>query len=300
MIPKSFEYVCPTSLDQAVSYLDRFGSNCKVLAGGQSLLPLMKLRLASPKYLVDITRISDLEYIRETNDGKFLTIGPLTRHHAIEKSDLVKKKAQIMTEAASMIGDPQVRNSGTIGGSLVHADPAADWPAVMIALDSTLKVVSSLGEREISAENFFVDSLTTAMESKELLTEIRVPLSEWESSASIRTGGAYEKLERKTQDFATVGVAAQISIDSTSKTCSKVGIGLASVAEKTIRAKKAEEILIGTPVTRSKIEEAAEAASQESRPTDDLLRGSAEYKKAMTRVFTERALTRALSHATKV
>jgi len=294
LVPKSFEYVAPSTIDEALSYLGRFGPDSKVLAGGQSLVPLMKLRLAAPKYLIDINRIPDLEYIREEkSDGKEeLAIGALTRHHAIEASDLIKSKASAMSEAASMIGDPQVRNYGTIGGSLVHADPAADWGAVAIALGATLRLVSSKGPRVLMADHFFVGALTCAAEPSELLTEIKIPLE----SPPLRTGSAYAKLERKTQDFATVGVAAKISLND-SGVCEKVGIGLASVAETSMRATKAEASLVGSKITRAKIEEAAEEAAGECRPTDDILRGSAEYKRAMARVFTERALTSALKRA---
>lgn len=287
MIPRSFEYVSPSTLEQALNYLNEYGPNSKILAGGQSLIPLMKLRLASPKYVIDINHISDLDYIRE--DGAWLRIGALTKHHSIETSELLRHKTQIMSEAASLIGDPQVRNNGTIGGSLVHADPAADWGAVIIALGASLRMVSASGERIVNSDDFFVDSLTSAAKSNEILAEIRVPLSS-------RSGGSYAKLERKSGDFATVGVAAQLSLNS-SGVCENAGIGLASVAATSIRARKAEAVLKGKEPTRARIEEAARAASEDSKPTDDPLRGSAEYKRAMVRVFTERALSHALSRA---
>ena len=249
MIPRNFEYVSPETLEQALNYLNEYGSDSKILAGGQSLVPLMKLRLASPKYVIDINHISDLDYIRE--DGGWLRIGALTKHHSIETSELLRRKAQIMSEAASLIGDPQVRNSGTIGGSLVHADPAADWGAVIIALGASLKMVSASGERIVNSDDFFVDSLTSAAKSNEILTEIRVPISN-------SSGGSYAKLERKSGDFATVGVAAQLSLNS-SGVCEKVGIGLASVAATSIRAKKAEAVLKGNEPTRARIEEACES-----------------------------------------
>jgi len=287
VIPRSFEYVSPSTLEQALNYLNEYGPNSKILAGGQSLIPLMKLRLASPKYVIDINHISDLDYIRE--DGAWLRIGALTKHHSIETSELLRHKTQIMSEAASLIGDPQVRNNGTIGGSLVHADPAADWGAVIIALGASLRMVSASGERIVNSDDFFVDSLTSAAKSNEILAEIRVPLSS-------RSGGSYAKLERKSGDFATVGVAAQLSLNS-SGVCENAGIGLASVAATSIRARKAEGVLKGYEPTRARIEEAARAASEDSKPTDDPLRGSAEYKRAMVRVFTERALSHALSRA---
>ncbi len=291
MIPRSFEYVSPTTLEQALTYLDEYGSNSKILAGGQSLIPLMKLRLASPKYLIDINRISGLDYILEgaEKDSSSIRIGSMTRHHSIETSSLLWRRAPIMPEAASMIGDPQVRNNGTLGGSLVHADPAADWGAVIIALGAKLKLRSSSGERRIDSDSFFVDSLTSAAKGNEILTEISFPVEKI-------AGGSYAKLERKSTDFATVGVAAQLALDA-SGNCERVGIGLASVAPTSVRATKAESILRWHEPTKARIEDAAKAAAEESRPMDDPLRGSAAYKRAMVRVFTERALTRALERA---
>jgi aerobic carbon-monoxide dehydrogenase medium subunit len=289
MVPRSFEYLSPSSLEQALSYLDEHGSDSKVLAGGQSLIPLMKLRLASPKYLIDINRVSGLDYIREESGSTTIQIGSMTRHHSIETSTLLWHQAPIMPEAASMIGDPQVRNNGTLGGSLVHADPAADWGAVILALDASLKLKSSSGERVVSSSNFFVDSLTSALKANEILTEISFQVPKI-------SGGSYAKLERKSGDFATVGVAAQLSLDS-SGACERVGIGLTSVAQTNIRAINAESVLRGKEPTRDRIEETAKAAAEESKPEDDLLRGSAAYKRAMVRVFTERALTRALERA---
>jgi aerobic carbon-monoxide dehydrogenase medium subunit len=287
LIPRSFEYLSPTTLQEALTYLDKHGSDSKILAGGQSLIPLMKLRLASPKYLIDLHRISWLDYIRE--EGDWLKIGARTRHHSLEISTLLWHKAPILPEAAGMIGDPQVRNSGTIGGSLVHADPAADWGAVCIALGATLKLASSSGERTIKAEDFFVDSLTSAAKSNEILTEISFQVPKV-------SGGSYAKLERKATDFATVGVAAQLSLDA-SGNCETVGIGLASVAPTSVRAIRAEAVLRGREPTKARIEEAAKAAAEESKPSDDPLRGSAKYKRAMVRVFAERALSRALERA---
>jgi len=288
MIPKSFEYVSPSTLQQALTYLDEYGSDSKILAGGQSLIPLMKLRLASPKYLVDINHVSGLDYVRE-GENNTIKIGSMTRHHTIETSSLLWHRAPILPEAASMIGDPQVRNNGTIGGALSHADPAGDWGAIIIALRADLKLASSAGERIVKSDDFFVDSLTTVVKRNEILTEIsfQVPKT---------SGGAYMKLERKTTDFATVGAAAQLSLDQAGN-CEKVGIGLASVASTSIRAKKGEAVLLGKEPTAARIAEAAKTAVEDSRPTDDALRGSANYKRAMVKVFVERALTRAADRA---
>jgi len=287
LIPRNFEYASPETLEEALAYLDEYGQDSKVLAGGQSLIPLMKLRLASPKYLIDINRIPDLDYIRES-DGWF-AIGALTRHHEIETSPLLKRRVPIMPEAASMIGDPQVRNSGTIGGSLVHADPSADWGAVIIALDGKMKLVSSSGERMVDTDKFFVDSLTSAAKRNELLTEIRFPVMGG-------SGSSYIKLERKTGDFAVVGAGAQIALNNSGE-CEKVGIGLAAVAPTSIRAKNAEKVLTGREPTKETIKEAAKIASEECSPHDDPLRGSTRYKRAMVKVLTERALTHAADRA---
>ena len=291
MIPKSFEYLSPTTLGQALAQLDEHGADSKILAGGQSLIPLMKLRLASPKYVIDINRIAGMDYVREVPGSDLIQIGAMTRHHSIETSSLLQKRAPIMPEAASMIGDPQVRNNGTIGGSLVHADPAADWGAIIIALEANLKLASSSGDRVVASDHFFVDSLTSAAKRNEILAEISF-------LAPKISGSAYAKLERKTTDFATVGVAAQLSLDR-SGVCERIGIGLASVAATSMRAVRAESVLKGNEPTKARIEEAASTAAEESRPLDDPLRGSAEYKRAMVRVFAIRALTRALDHARK-
>lgn len=288
MIPRSFEYVAATTLGQALNYLDEYGSDSKILAGGQSLIPLMKLRLASPKYLIDINGISGMDYIREAQ-GDSLRIGAMTRHHSIETSSLLWQRVPILPEAAAMIGDPQVRNNGTIGGSLVHADPSADWGAVIIALRASLKTASSAGERVIQPDDFFVDSLTSAVRANEILTEISFQVPKV-------SGGSYTKLERKTTDFATVGVAAQLSLGASGR-CEQVGIGLASVAPTSVRASRAEAVLKGNEPTKARIVEAAKIAAEEARPANDPLRGSAAYKRAMVRVFTERALTRALERA---
>jgi aerobic carbon-monoxide dehydrogenase medium subunit len=289
LIPRSFEYASPETLEEALAYLDEYGQDSKVLAGGQSLIPLMKLRLASPKYLIDINRIPDLDYIRE-RDGWF-EIGALTRHYEIETSPLLKRRVPIMPEAASKIGDPQVRNNGTLGGALVHADPAADWGAVIIALGATMKLVSSSGERVVESDNFFLDSLTSATKRNELLTEIKFPMLP-------KSGSSYVNLERKSGDFSTVGVGVQIALNDSGQ-CETVGIGLASVATTSIRAKGAERVLEGNEPTAEAIKEAAKTASEECSPADDPLRGSARYKRAMVKVLTGRAISHAVSRARK-
>jgi carbon-monoxide dehydrogenase medium subunit len=288
MFPKNFEYFVPNTVTEVSSLLKRYGSEAKILAGGMSLIPLMKLRLASPRYLIDINRLPRLDFIREVK-GRLL-IGALTRHHSLETSNSIKRRVPLLSETASWIGDPQVRNSGTIGGSLSHADPSGDLGATILALRGEMKVKGPSRERLIKADDFFLDTFTTAIKQTELLTEVRVPIP------GPRSGGSYLKLERKAGDFATVGVAAEISLDSEGK-CSYVGIGLTALGPKNLRARKAEAVLLGNEPTRQKIAEAAEAAANETQPLADPLRGSVEYRRQMTNVFTRRALTLSVERA---
>jgi aerobic carbon-monoxide dehydrogenase medium subunit len=291
LYPKEFEYVSPASVEETLSLLGKLGSKAKILAGGQSLVPLMKFRLATPKYLVDINKVQSLDYIREAGD--FLTIGALTRHHTIERSNLVKEKLELLTETASWIGDPQVRNNGTIGGSLVHCDPAGDWGSTIIATRATLKVKNAKKERIVDSDHFFSDTFTSVVAPDELLLEVRVPVP----PNGGRSAGAYEKLERKAGDFATVGVAVQLTLSPDRRTFEQVGIGLTSLGATNLRGKKAEETLLGKSITTSNIEEAWKAVTEDVTPSNDALRGSAEYKRAMAGVFLKRALSRALKKA---
>jgi carbon-monoxide dehydrogenase medium subunit len=251
----------------------------------------MKFRLAAPKYLVDINGVSSLDYIRET--GNFLAIGTLTRHHTIERSELIRQKLGLFAETASWIGDPQVRNNGTIGGSLVHSDPAGDWGSSIIATRALLKVKNKKKERTLDSDHFFSDTFTSEVAPDELLTEIRVPIP----PDGGRSAGAYEKLERKAGDFATVGVAVQLTLSRDRRTFEQVGIGFTSLGPTNLRGKKAEEALVGKSVSTSSIEDAGLAAIEDVNPSNDALRGSAEYKRAMARVFLKRALKRAVTSA---
>ncbi|MDH2900374.1 MAG: xanthine dehydrogenase family protein subunit M [archaeon] len=279
------------TVEETLGILGKLGSDAKILAGGQSLIPLMKFRLAAPKYLVDINGVSSLDYIRET--GNFLAIGTLTRHHTIERSELIRQKLGLFAETASWIGDPQVRNNGTIGGSLVHSDPAGDWGSSIIATRALLKVKNKKKERTLDSDHFFSDTFTSEVAPDELLTEIRVPIP----PDGGRSAGAYEKLERKAGDFATVGVAVQLTLSRDRRTFEQVGIGFASLGPTNLRGKKAEEALVGKSVSTSSIEDAGLAAIEDVNPSNDALRGSAEYKRAMARVFLKRALKRAVTSA---
>ena len=287
MIPRSFEYFSPRTLEEALSLLQKLGPDAKLLSGGQSLIPMMKLRLVSPPYIVDINRIPGLDYVTES-DGQ-LRIGALAREHQIESSDLVRSKLPILYDTAKVIADPLVRSQSTICGNLAHGDPANDHPATMLALGATVIATGPSGQREIAIEDFFPGLFTTALEANEILTEIRVPLPPPSS------GGAYLKVERKVGDYATAGVAVQIALDG-SGACSRAGIGLTNVGFTPLRAQKAEAFLIRKALDESTIRGASEIASGESQPVDDI-RGSADYKRDLVRVLTGRALNLAIRRA---
>jgi aerobic carbon-monoxide dehydrogenase medium subunit len=283
MIPQSFEYCRPGTLPEAVSLLQQHGEAAKILSGGQSLIPMMKVRLARPEYLIDINQIDGLQYIKE-EDG-YLKIGGLTREADLEASDLIRSKYPIILDTASLIADPQVRNLATIGGNLAHGDPANDHPATMLALGAEIIAIGPRGERKIPVKEFFLSVFTTALEHGEILTEIRIPMPRG------RSGGAYYKLERKVGDFATVGVAAQISLDPEG-ICQQAGIGLTNVGATPLKADRAEDFLRGKRLDDANIKQAGQLAAEVAQPSSDL-RGPAEYKRSMVKELTKRALTRA-------
>jgi aerobic carbon-monoxide dehydrogenase medium subunit len=287
MIPSAFEYHAPQSLGEAVELLAQLGEDAKILSGGQSLIPLMKLRLARPRHLVDINGISGLAYLREA-DG-FLRIGALTREAELEESDLIRTRYPLLFDASRSIADPVVRNLATICGNLAHGDPANDHPATMLAFGAAVTAVGTKGERRIPVASFFRGSFTTALEGDEVLTEALIPIPPPGS------GGAYLKLERKVGDFATAAVAVQVTL-SPDGTCARAGIGLTNVGSTPIKAEKAEGLLLGKRLDDGTITQAAQLAAADSRPTADL-RGSAEYKRDLIRVLTARALRRALERA---
>jgi len=281
-------------VEEAADLLREHAGDVKILAGGMSLIPLMKLRLASPGYLVDINRVKGLDYIKESDDGKSLQIGSLTRHHALESSPLVGKRAPLLSEAAASIGDPQVRNRGTIGGALAHSDPSGDWGATILAMRGVIKVQGPSGERSISIDDFLVDTFATALKEDEVITEVSVPIPPETGS-----GSAYMKLERKAGDFATVGVAVQLTLEERGDGvyCTYAGIGLAALGAKNLRAGKAEGCLTNMKLTKDTIAEASSAAERECSPSDDPLRGSAKYKREMAGLFTRRAVELAAARA---
>jgi len=280
MIPPSFEYLRPNTIPEAIAMLQQHGDAAKILSGGQSLIPMMKLRLARPAILIDINRISGLSHIKE--EGGYLKIGGLTREAELEFSPLVRSKYPILADTTHVIADPQVRNLATVGGNLAHGDPANDHPATMIALGAQVVANGPKGERVIPIDNFFVSLFTTALKPDEILTEIRVPVP------PPRSAGAYLKLERKVGDFATAAVAVQVTLDENGA-CQKVGMGLTNVGATPIKAGKAEDFLRGKKLDDAAIAQAAQLAADEAEPSADL-RGPVEYKKGLVKELAKRAL----------
>lgn len=287
MFPRSFEYVSPTSVDDAVALMGEYGEKAKLLAGGQSLIPIMKLRLAAPKVVVDLNRVRDLSGIRE--EGNAVVIGSMTRHREMERSRTIRDHFPLLSDAASILADPLVRNRGTVGGSLAHADPASDWGTTLLALGAELGVRGPKGNHTVPIDAFFKDSFTTALAPNEVLTHVRL------AKPAARTGSAYAKLKRKTGDFATVAVAATLTLDAASA-AHHVRVALGGVGPTPLRAVRVEKALEGKPADASALARAAHTAPQDARPTEDL-RGSVEYKKAMVEVYTHRALARAFERA---
>ena len=287
MIPGQFEYVRPANVADALRILQANEGSAKVLSGGYSLLPLLKLRLAQPELLVDIRDLDGMDGITETDDE--LRIGSRTTHAAIAADGRIAAHYPLLHEAASGIGDPQVRNWGTIGGSCAHADPSSDWPAVLLATRASLVCRSQAGERTIAARDFFLDTFQTAIEPTELLTEIRIPRT------TARSAGAYEKLERRAGDFATVGAAVLLELGDDGR-IAQAGIGLTAVAETPFAAEQAEAALVGQAPSEAAFRAAGAAAAAQSRPVTDG-HGPAEYKRAMAAEITVRALRRAVERA---
>jgi carbon-monoxide dehydrogenase medium subunit len=286
MYPPRFDYLAPHSVEEALDVLAERGDDAKVLAGGQSLIPLLKLRFAAPEVLVDINRVAGLDTLSEENG--WLRIGPLVRHRDAEHSTLLRERYPTMAAAAPQISDPLVRNLGTICGSLAHADPSGDWGAVMIAMGGELVVRSRRGERAVPARELFTGPFTTTLEPDELVAGARVPIRE-------RTGGSYLKLERKVGDFATAAVAVRLTLGPDGR-IADAGIGLTAVGATNLAATAAEDSLRGAQPGDEAFREAAELAAQAASPASDL-RGTVEYKRNVVRVFTERGLRDAASMA---
>jgi len=287
MIPAVFDYMAPETLDEALCALSKQGEDAKVLAGGQSLIPLLKLRLAQPKMLIDLRGVPGLGTLQQ-QEGE-ITMGALVTHHQIETSALLKRRCPLLAETASAIGDIQVRNRGTIGGSLCHADPSADWPAAIIALGGTVTVRGLPGERRVAATEFFSGPMTTAMKPSEILTEIRVP------AAVRRSGGAYLKVAQPASGFAVIGVAVALRVDARGH-CEEIGIGVTGLGDKPFRAYGVEAGLHGSKLTPQLITANAERVTDGVALLEDLHAG-AEFRAHLAHVYTARAIRAASQRA---
>ncbi len=287
MIPAQFDYLTPATIDEAVGLLAQHSDDAKVLAGGHSLIPAMKLRLANPQVLIDIGRIKDLAYIRE--EGGQIRIGAMTTHYQLESSDRLREICPLLPECAGQIGDVQVRNKGTIGGSVAHSDPAGDWPAAIIALGAEIVAVSATGERTINATDFFVDMLTTALEPGEILREIRI------AAPAGRFGQSYLKVPQPASGFAVVGVAVSLTRDASGK-CQSASVGITGVASKVYRASAVEQAITGTDLNEQTVTAASTHATDGVSVNGDLYASEA-YRRHLAQVYTRRAIEAAASRA---
>jgi aerobic carbon-monoxide dehydrogenase medium subunit len=287
MYPAAFEYLKPSSIGEAIALLQQHGEDAKLLAGGQSLVPMMKLRIARPKVLIDIHRISDLDYIRE--EAGEIRCGAMTRHVQIEESELIQNKVPVLGEAAAAIGDAQVRNRGTLGGGLVEADPSGDYGAVVLALNAQMKCGGPRGERVVPAADFFTFAYTTALDSDEILTEIILPLPDSSSA------GVYLKLERVAGDFAIASAAVQMALDKNG-VCNTIGVGVTGVGTVPQKALAIERLLQGKKITPELIDEAGRLIQKGAEPIEDT-RGSAAYKKKALGAILRRAIAESLRRA---
>jgi len=288
MKPAPFEYFDPKTVEEAVSLLREHGEDAKVLAGGQSLVPLLHMRMARPEALIDLSRVQGLEYIRET-DG-VLAIGAMTSKRAVERSGLVKRRQPLLHAATLLIAHPQIRNRGTVGGSMAHADPAAEYPAVALVLDAELRAVGPDGERTIKAGDFFVSYLTTALEPAEVLTEVRFPMP------ADGTGWAFREVSRRHGDFAMAGAAVTLSAEGAGR-CTEARIVLFGVGPTPIRVHGAEQMLVGETLGQALLELAGHRASEDlDEPLSDV-HASAEFRRHLAEVLTRRALAEAMARA---
>jgi carbon-monoxide dehydrogenase medium subunit len=289
MFPASFEYFAARSVEEALDFLTKHGEDAKLLAGGHSLIPAMKLRLASPRYLIDLGTVPGLRGVRV--DGDALAIGALTIHADVASSDLVGRRLPALADAARVIGDVQVRNRGTIGGSVAHADPGADFPVILTALNASFVAVSPTASRTIPVDGFFVDFFTTVLKPNEVLTEIRIPLPP--SGA----GTAYQKLAHPASGYVVVSAGALVLRDASGR-CASARIAIGGVASGPLRAKATEAALRGQPLTAKAIAEAAAKAAEGSDPVEDIY-ASAEYRRHMATVLARRAIEQAIERASQ-
>ncbi len=289
MKPAPFEYIAPTTVEEALGHLTEHGYDAKVLAGGQSLIPMMNFRLAQPAVLVDLNKLAELSFIRSEKDGE-LRIGAMTRHYQVEHDDLVAEHAPLIHEAMPKIATPQIRSRGTFGGSIAHADPAAELTAICVALDGRFRCQSARGERWVPAKEFFLGMFTSVLEPDEMLVEIAVP------PMAPRTGWALEEEARRAYDFALVGVGAVVTLDEQDR-CERARLVFLSVGDGPVEAVKATEMLLGKEVTPDLIRAAAEAVTEELDPSADI-HASVKYRLHLARVLARRALEKAFARAT--
>jgi len=290
MKPAPFEYEAPDSLPGALELLERHGAEAKLLAGGQSLIPVMNFRLAQPAYLVDLKKVPDLDFIRETDDGG-VRIGALTRHRQLECDPRVGRRAPLLSEAVPFIAHPQIRNRGTIGGTLAHADPAAELPAVAVALRARMRLQRAGGERWVSASDFFQSLFFTALEPEEILVEVEVP------AMPKRSGWSFVEIARRRGDYAQVGVAAQVRLGRRGR-CVEARLVYLSVGDTPVEARRAADVLRGEPISPAAIEAAARAVDEDIEPAGDI-HASAAFKRHLAQVLTRRALQQAAQRAEK-
>ncbi len=286
MNPPTFEYFAPTGIDEVIDILVKYPGEAKILAGGQSILPLLKSRISSIPYLVSLSEIKNLSYVDEGKDG--VRIGSMTIDSDIENSDFIEKRFPILFDATKQLADPLVRNVGTIGGNLSHADPANDLPAVMIALGARFTIRGKNGSREVEAKDFFLDTFMTALEAEEILTEVYIPF--W----GRKSGGAYIKFKKNTWNFSVAAVAVQLELDG--NTCTRAQIATTSVSPKSGRVESAEKLLVGNSPTDDVIKKAAEEVAASAEPVSDSY-GSENYKREILKRITRDAIKKALSRA---
>ena len=289
MKPAPFEYIAPTTVEEALGHLTEHGYDAKVLAGGQSLIPMMNFRLAQPAVLVDLNKLAELSFIRSEKDGE-LRIGAMTRHYQVEHDDLVAEHAPLIHEAMPKIATPQIRSRGTFGGSIAHADPAAELTTICVALDGRFRCQSARGERWVPATEFFLGMFTSVLEPDEILVEIAIP------PMAPRTGWALEEEARRAYDFALVGVGAVVTLDEQDR-CERARLVFLSVGDGPVEAVKATEMLLGKEVTPDLIRAAAEAVTEELDPSADI-HASVKYRLHLARVLARRALEKAFARAT--
>ena len=287
MIPSSFDYTAPSSLDEALELLQDLGDDAKILAGGHSLIPMMKLRFAEPEHLIDLNNVPELSYLKI--EGGMLRIGAMTREVETEESIDVAKHFPIFADVAKLIADPQVRNFGTLGGNLAHGDAANDQPAVMLALNASVEIAGLSGRRTVGIDDFFYGFYATAVQEGEILTEISIPIPMG------RSGNAYHKVERKVGDYATGGVAVHLEFDE-QRICTKAGIGLTNVNPTPLRAVRSEAALVGTSLNEEDIASAAQYASEDCNPSSDL-RGDIDYKRHIIKAITKKMINKAKQRA---